>query len=141
MNDGEPEHDPEPEQPVTGRQKARAAVSQLHPPGHVKQSFGPGPRRYRRSRRHLSRPARRPSVALCLRYQTLTFNIEVTPSISLHLRAAAEPRRRAAADRSLIRGALSPGRLGGSILITTSLLYHYYVLLHYVLIIITRYYM
>ncbi len=32
MNDGEPEHDPEPEQPVTGRQKARAAVSQLHPP-------------------------------------------------------------------------------------------------------------
>ncbi len=32
MNDGETEHDPEPEQPVTGRQKARAAVSQLHPP-------------------------------------------------------------------------------------------------------------
>jgi hypothetical protein len=32
MNDGEPEHDPEPEQPVTGRLKARAAVSQLHPP-------------------------------------------------------------------------------------------------------------
>ena len=32
MNDGEPEHDPEPEQPVTGRQKARAAVSQLHSP-------------------------------------------------------------------------------------------------------------
>ena len=32
MNDGDSEHDPEPEQPVTGRQKARAAVSQLHPP-------------------------------------------------------------------------------------------------------------
>ena len=34
MNDGESEHDPEPKQPktVTGRQKARAAVSQLHPP-------------------------------------------------------------------------------------------------------------
>ena len=32
MNDSESEHDPEPEQPVTGRQKARAAVSQLHPP-------------------------------------------------------------------------------------------------------------
>ena len=32
MNDGEPEHDPVPEQPVTGRQKARAAVSQLYPP-------------------------------------------------------------------------------------------------------------
>jgi hypothetical protein len=32
MNDGEPEHDPEPEQPVTGRQKARAAVSKLHSP-------------------------------------------------------------------------------------------------------------
>ncbi len=32
MNDGKPGHDPEPEQPVTGWQKARAAVSQLHPP-------------------------------------------------------------------------------------------------------------
>jgi hypothetical protein len=31
MNDGEPEHDPVPEQPVTERQKARAAVSQLYP--------------------------------------------------------------------------------------------------------------
>jgi hypothetical protein len=33
MNGGEPEHDqePGPEQPVTGRQKARAADSQLHP--------------------------------------------------------------------------------------------------------------
>jgi hypothetical protein len=26
MNDGEPEHDPEPEQPVTGGQSARATV-------------------------------------------------------------------------------------------------------------------
>jgi hypothetical protein len=32
MNDGEPERDPEPEQPVTGRQTTIAAVSQLHPP-------------------------------------------------------------------------------------------------------------
>ena len=32
MNDGDSEHDPEPEQPVTGRQKARAAVSKLYPP-------------------------------------------------------------------------------------------------------------
>ncbi len=32
MNDGEPEHDQVPEQPVTGRQKARAAVSKLYPP-------------------------------------------------------------------------------------------------------------
>jgi hypothetical protein len=32
MNVGGPEHDPEPEQPATRRQKATAAVSQLHPP-------------------------------------------------------------------------------------------------------------
>ncbi len=32
QNDGKPEHDPEPEQPVTGRQKATAPVSLLHPP-------------------------------------------------------------------------------------------------------------
>jgi hypothetical protein len=32
MNDGEPEHDQVPEQPVTGRQKARAAASKLYPP-------------------------------------------------------------------------------------------------------------
>ncbi len=39
MNDGEPEHDSEPEQPVTGKQKARAAVSQLHPPEILASGF------------------------------------------------------------------------------------------------------
>ncbi len=64
------------------------------------------------------RPARFVAGGPSLQYQTLTFNIEVTLWISLHLRAAAEPRR------------AEPGQRQHYYLITTHCCIMYFSLLH-----------
>jgi hypothetical protein len=78
-----------------------------------------------------ARAAAKLGLVSSISYQTLTFNIEVTPSISLQLRAAAEPRRRTAAE--LGRAEPGPRQHFYYYIITISLLriaalctYHYY---------------